>query len=87
MYSVAVMVRWRANPPDAPETMYPMSPGRLGMVLKKAFGNFCVSYIKDEGQLYQTEDVGTRPVAAQVVERNGGDSDKHFSCKRSKARR
>ena len=48
-YSVAVMVRWRVNPRDSPEAIYPLSPGRLGMVLKKAFGDFRVSYIKDEG--------------------------------------
>ena len=43
-YSVAVMVRWRVNPRDTPEAIYPLSPGRLGMVLKKAFGDFRVSY-------------------------------------------
>ena len=58
-YSVAVMVRWRVNPRDSPEAIYPLSPGRLGMVLKKAFGDFRVSYIKDEGQLCHTEDGGS----------------------------
>ena len=48
-YCLAVMVKWRINPRDPPESVFPMSPGRLGMVLKKAFGDFRVSYIKDEG--------------------------------------
>ena len=83
-YSVAVMVRWRVDPRDPLETIYPMSPGRLGMVLKKAFGDFRVSYIKDEGQLCHTEDggwviVGMRPEAAPALERNGGNSDRQFS--------
>ena len=91
-YSVAVMVKWRVNLRYPPEAIYPMSPGRLGMVLKKAFGDFRVSYIKDEGQLCHTEDGGwaimsMRPEAAHVLERNGGDSDKQFSYERSKAKR
>ena len=32
------MVRWRVNPRDPPETIYPMSPGRPGMVLKRPLG-------------------------------------------------
>ena len=48
-YSVAFMVKWRVNPRDPPEPIFPMSPGRLGIVLKKAFGDWRVSYIKDEG--------------------------------------
>ena len=84
MYSVAVMVRWRVSPRDSAETSYPMSTGRLCMVLKKAFGDFRVSYIKDEGQLCPTEDggwvlVGMRPEAASALERKGGDTDKQFS--------
>ena len=91
-YSVAVMVKWQINPRDPPEPMYPMSPGRLGMVLKKAFGDFRVSYIKDEGHLSHTEDgrwaiMGMRPEAAHVLEWNGGDSDKQFSYEWSKANR
>ena len=76
-YSVAVMVRWRVNPRDSPEAVYPLSPGRLGMVLKKAFGDFRVSYIKDEGRLCHTEDggwalVGVRPEVASALEGGGG---------------
>ena len=56
--SLAIMVNWRINPRDPPEPIFPMSPGRLGMVLKKAFGDFCVSYIKDEGQLCHPEEGG-----------------------------
>ena len=79
-YSVAVMVRWRVNPRDSPEAIYPMTPGRLGMVLKKTFGDFRVSHIKDEGQLCHTEDggwalVGMRPESAPALERNGGETD------------
>ena len=89
-YSVAVMVRWRVNPRDSPETIYPLSPGRLAMVLKKAFRDFRVSYIKDEGQLCHTEDggwahVGVRPEAASALERGGGDADKQFTYEWSKA--
>ena len=72
-YSVAVMVPWRVNPRDSPEAIYPLSSGGLGMVLKKAFGDLRVSYIKDEGQLCHTEDgdwalVGVRPEAASALE-------------------
>ena len=89
-YSVAVMVRWRVNPRDTPEAIYPLSPGRLGMVLKKAFGDFRVSYIKDEGQLCHTEDggwalVGLRPEAASALEGGGGDADKQFTYEWAKA--
>ena len=89
-YSVAVMVRWRVNPRDAPEAIYPLSPGRLGMVLKKAVGDFRVSYIKDEGQLCHTEDggwalVGVRPEAASALEGGGGDGDKQFTYEWAKA--
>ena len=89
-YSVAVMVRWRVNPRDTPEAIYPLSPGRLGMVLKKAFGDFRVSYIKDEGQLCHTEDggwalVGVRPEAASALEGGGGDADKQFTYEWAKA--
>ena len=81
---MAVMVWWCITPRNSPETIYPMTPGRLGMVLKKAFGDFRVSYIKDEGQLCQTEDGGwalvrMRPETAPVFERNGGDTDTQFS--------
>ena len=91
-YSVAVMVKWHVNTRNPPEPIFPMSPGRLGMVPKTAFGDFGVSYIKDEGQLCHTEDggwaiMGMRPVAAHVLERNGGDSDKQFSYEWSKANR
>ena len=86
------MVKWRINPRNPPEPIFPMSPGRLGMVLKKTFGDFRVSHIKDEGQLCHTEEggwaiVGMRPKAAHVLERNGGDSDKQFSYEWSKANR
>ena len=89
-YSVAVMVRWRVNLRDTPEAIYPLSPGRLGMVLKKAFGDFRVSYIKDEGQLCHTEDggwalVGVRPEAASALEGGGGDADKQFTYEWAKA--
>ena len=89
-YSVAVMVRWRVNPRDSPEAIYPLSPGRLGMVLKKAFGDFRVSYIKDEGLLCHTEDggwalVGVRPEAASALEGGGGDADKQFTYEWAKA--
>ena len=89
-YSVAIMVRWRVNPRDSPEAIYPLSPGRPGMVLKKAFGDFRVSYIKDEGQLCHTEDgvralVGVRPEAASALEGGGGDADKHFTYEWARA--
>ena len=89
-YSVAVMVRWRVNLRDCPEAIYPLSPGRLGMVLKKAFGDFRVSYIKDEGQLCHTEDggwalVGVRPEAASTLEGGGGNADKQFTYEWAKA--
>ena len=89
-YSEAVMVRWHVNPRDSPEAIYPLSPGQLGMVLKKAFGDFRVSYIKDEGQLCHTEDggwalVGVRPEAASALEGGGGDADKQFTYEWAKA--
>ena len=89
-YSVTVMVRWRVNPRDSPEAIYPLSPGRLGMVLKKAFGDFRVSYIKDEGQLCHTEEggwalVGVRPEAASALEGGGRDADKQFTYEWAKA--
>ena len=60
------------------------------MVLKKAFGDFRVSYIKDEGQLCHTEDggwalVGVRPEAASALEGGGGDADKQFTYEWAKA--
>ena len=69
-----------------------MSRGRLSMVLNKAFGDFCVSYIKDEGQLCHTEEggwaiVGMRPEAAPVLERHRGDSGKQFNDEWAKANR
>ena len=89
-YSVAVMVPWCVNPRDSPEAIYPLSPGRLGMVLKKAFGDFRVSYIKDEGQLCHTEDggwapVGARPEPASALEGGGSDADKQFTYDWAKA--
>ena len=89
-YSVAVMVPWRVNPRDTPEAIYPLSPGWLGMVLKKAFGDFRVSYIKDKGQLCHTEDggwalVSVRPEAASALEGGGGDADKQFTYEWAKA--
>ena len=89
-YSLAVMVRWCVNPRDTPEAIYPLSLGRLGMVLKKAFRDFRVSYIKDEGQLCHTEDegwalVGVRPEAASALEGGGGDADKQFTYEWAKA--
>ena len=91
-YSVAVMVKWRVNPRDPPEPIFPMSTGRPGMVLKKAFGHFRVSYIKEEGQLCHTEDggatvMGVRLEAAQVLERNDCDFDNQFRYDWSKANR
>ena len=35
-----------------------MSPGRLGKVMKKAFWEFRVPYIKDEEQLFHLEEGG-----------------------------
>ena len=69
-----------------------MSSGRLGMVLKKAFGDFWASYTKDEGQLCHTEEggwaiIGMLPEAAHVLDRNGGYPDKQFSYEWSKANR
>ena len=60
------------------------------MVLKKAFGEFRVSYMKDEGQLCHTEDggwalVGVRPEAASALEGGCGDADKEFTYEWSKA--
>ena len=91
-YSVAMIVKWRINPQDPPEPIFLMSPGPQGMVLKKSLGDFRVSYIKDEGQLYYMEEggsaiVGMRPEAPRVVEQNGGDSSKRFSYEWSKANR
>ena len=91
-YSVAVMVKWRINPRDAPGAHLPIVPGKMGIVLKKAFGDVRVSHIKDEGQLCHTEEggwaiVGMRPEAAPVLERHGGDSDKQFSREWSEANR
>ena len=61
------------------------------MVQKKAFGDFRVSYIKDEGQLCNRANggwaiVGMRPDADNALERNGGDSDKKFNYEWSKAK-
>ena len=89
-YSVAVMVRWPVNPPDSPEAIYPLFPGRLGMVLKKAFRDFRVSYIKDEGQLCRTGDggwalVGVRPKAASSPVMGGGNANKQFTYECAKA--
>ena len=91
-YSVAVMVQWQINPRDPLEPIFPMSPGRLSMVFKKAFSDFRVSYIKDEAQLCHTEEggwaiVGMRPEAAPVLQLHGGDSDKQFGYEWSKANR
>ena len=52
------MVKCCINPRDPLEPSFPMSPGRLGMVLKMAFGDFRVSYIKDDGQICHTEESG-----------------------------
>ena len=89
---MAIMVQRQINPRDPREPIFPMFPGHLGMVLKKAFGDFRVSYIKDEGQLCHTEEgvwaiVGMRPESANVLERNRRDFDKHFSYGWSKANR
>ena len=56
-YFVAVMVRWRVNPRDTPEAIYPLSPGRLGMVLKKAFGDSVCPISRTKGS-YATRRMG-----------------------------
>ena len=73
------MVKWRLKPRDPPESMWPLSPGRLGMVVKKSFGDFRVSDITDEGQLCYTEEGGWAMVwvhaeAARVLNRIQSDS-------------
>ena len=60
------------------------------MVLRNALGDFCVCYIKDEGQLCLTEDggvalVGVRPEATSALGRGGGDAEKQFTYEWSKA--
>ena len=89
-YSVALMVRWCVNPRYSPEIIYPLSPGQLGMVSKKACGDFRVSYIKDEGQLCHMEDggwalVGVQPEEASALEGGGGQADKQFTYQWAKA--
>ena len=89
-YSVAVMFCWHINLHNSPETIYTVTPGRLGMVLKKGFRDFRVSYIKDEGQQYHTKVRGSalvdmRPESAPALERNGGATDNQFSYEWSKA--
>ena len=76
---MALMV-WRFKPRESPESVWQLSPGCLGMVLK-ASGDFRVYYIKDEGQLCCTEEGGwalveVRAEVVEVLDQVLGDFDK-----------